>query len=83
MSNSKNPFEIRLEILKMAQDMLNTSYQESVNLAWTAMEKTVEFQNNTIEDTRKYWESIKPEMYTPEQILEKANELYAFVTKKD
>jgi len=32
---------------------------------------------------QEYFESIKPPMYTPEEVIKKAEELYTFVTKKE
>ena len=34
-SSNKNPFEIRLEILKMAKEMMDRQYDENVSLAHT------------------------------------------------
>ena len=81
--SSKNPFEVRLEVLKMAQDMMNQSYSESTQMAWSMIEKTAEYQNKSMEEMQKYFESIKPDMYTPDDVVKKANELYEFITKKD
>lgn len=72
---TKNPFEIRLEILKMAKDMLEFNYNEHVNLAHRMIDQMSVTQDNAA----AMFENIKPKMYTPSEILEKAHELYSFV----
>lgn len=79
MSN-KNPFEVRLEVLKMAQEMVDKAYQESTQLAWSMVEKAAEYQNKSMAEMQTYFETLKPKMYSPQDIVAKANELYEFVT---
>ena len=79
MSTSKNPFEVRLEVLKMAQDMVNQSYNESTQMAWSMIEKTAEYQNKSMADMQTYFETLKPKMYSPADVVAKANELYEFI----
>jgi adenosylmethionine-8-amino-7-oxononanoate aminotransferase len=84
--NSKNPFEIRLEILKMAKEMMDTSYQDAMNGWWNMASSYAESANKTTEDFLKQSEELmksKPAMYTPKDMMEKAQELYSFVAKKD
>jgi len=84
MSNSKNPFEIRLEVLKMAQEMVSNQWQDSQNLAWDMVNQIAEYQGKTITDLKDYYDALKPVMYTPQDVVSKANELYEFVCcKKD
>ena len=80
---TKNPFEIRLDVLKMAQDMNEQAYQESKDMAWSMIEKTADYQEKTMDDMKAYFDAIKPPMYTPEDVIKKAEELYKFVTTKD
>ena len=85
MSN-KNPFEIRLEVLKMAQEMLMQTYQDAQAIAWSMVEKTAEYQNKTIADMadmQEYYENIKPHMFTPDEVIDKANKLYEFIVSKE
>ena len=64
----KNPFEIRTEVLAMAKDYMDKQYALNVEMA-----------QKMAGETAKAME----EMYTVEELLEKANEFYSFVTKKD
>lgn len=82
MSN-KNPFEIRLEVLEMAKGLMERQYDDASALAWSLVENTAKYQNKTMEEVKEFYSSIKPSMYTPKEVIEKANELYSFVTKKD
>lgn len=85
MSN-KNPFEIRLEILKMAKEMMDRQYDETSAMWWSLSEKVAETANkSTSELVSKSQElmSMKPTMYSPKEMMEKAQELYSFVSKKD
>ncbi|NBP02690.1 MAG: hypothetical protein EBU90_21735 [Proteobacteria bacterium] len=74
MSN-KNPFEIRLELLKMAREYLDQQWNVNVNLAHEVLSKAM--QNG--EDVAKMWNKFIPEIYSIDDITKKANELYKFV----
>lgn len=78
-SSNKNPFEIRLEILKMAKEMMDRQYDENVALAHTMVAEFKE-QGKSAQD---FLSEYTPKMYQPSEIMEKATELYSFVTKKD
>jgi hypothetical protein len=83
---SKNPFEIRLEVLKMAKEMMDQSYQDSMNAWWNMASSYAEAANKTTEDFLKQSEELmksKPAMYSPTDIMTKAQELYSFVAKKE
>ena len=71
---NKNPFEIRAEILQLAKDYLDQSYQ--MNLAF--MQKAAEQGKKTFEE---YQEATK--MYSMEELMNKAKEMYSFVSTKD
>ena len=78
-TSNKNPFEIRLEILKMAKEMMDRQYEDQVALAHAMMNEFKE-AGKTAED---YFSKYAPKMYDPKAIMEKAQELYGFVSKKD
>ena len=73
MSN-KNPFEIREDVLAMAKDYMDQSWHMNMEFTKTMFEAG----KKTAEDME---EAMKP--YSIDAMLEKANEMYAFVTKKD
>ena len=53
---SKNPYEIRFDLLNMAKDMLDRQYEQASNMAWSAFEKAAE-QNK---DIYKRWKNMSP-----------------------
>ena len=83
---SKNPFEIRFEVMKMAKEMMDTHYNDSMNAWWTLVNSYAENHNKAVHEILTESEELmktKPIMYTPKEIMEKAQELYGFVSKKD
>ena len=75
---SMNPFEIRLETLRMAKEMLDQQYQTQSDLMYRMIDQTQDVNGNIKEAYDKY----VPTMYKPEEIVNKANELYAYVCEK-
>lgn len=83
---TKNGFEIRLEVLKMAKEMMDTTYNDSMNAWWNLANTYAEAHNKSVEEFIKQSEELaktKPAMYSPADIMTKAQELYGFVSKKD
>lgn len=74
MSN-KNPFEIRAEMLTLAKDYMDQQYNMNVQFA----EKALAQGKKTFEE---YQEAIT-KMYSMEELMDKAKEMYSFVSKKD
>ncbi len=81
---NKNGFEIRLEVLKMAKEMMDQQYSEASNAYWNAIHSTAEKWNTSLDEAIKQMSSLTPPtMYTPADIMSKAQELYGFVSKRD
>lgn len=78
MSN-KNPFEIRSEVLSMAKEYMDQQYQMNVEFARRIFDEAVEAKTVALDS----WKSYVPEMYSVEDLMKKAQELYGFVLKKD
>ena len=76
---TKTPYEIRFDLLQMAKEMLDRQYDQSVQMAWQALEKSMETNKTLYKDVEKY----VPKMFTPEEIVEQAERLQEFVNKKD
>ena len=72
--STKNPFEIRAEMLAMAKDYMDQQWQ--MNLMFT---------ERMFEEGKKSMEEVQDAMklYSIEELQEKAKELYSFVSKKD
>jgi hypothetical protein len=80
---NKNGFEIRLEVLKMAKEMMDQQYNDATNAYWSMLNTVAEKWNSSVEDLVKQTQDVKPMMYTPAEMMEKAQELYSFVSKKE
>jgi hypothetical protein len=74
MSN-KNPFEIRLEILKMAKEYLETQYNTNLAFAQEVFAKALE-SGQVMQDN---FQSFIPKSYSIEDIMKKSQELYGFI----
>jgi len=73
MSN-KNPFEIRQEILELAKDYMDKQWE--MNLEFT---KSMYSQGNKNIDELQ--DAFSP--YSMAELMERAKEMYSFVSKKD
>jgi len=77
MSN-KNPFEIRAEMLQLAKEYLDQQYHMNI-----------QFYENMIAEGEKARKDVESnlkdayKMYSMEDLMDKAKELYGFVAKKD
>ena len=70
----KNPFEIRAEMLQMAKDYMDQQYKMNIQLSTDMYDQG---QKNMVELQDAY------KMYSVEDMMEKAKEMYSFVSKKD
>jgi len=73
MSN-KNPFEIRAEMLQLAKDYMDQQYHMNVQFA----ENMVQQGKQTMEEAKETYK-----MYSMDELMDKAKEMYSFVSKKD
>ncbi len=73
MSN-KNPFEIRAEVLQLAKDYMDQQYHMNLNFA----EKMFEQGKMVQEEYAKAFT-----MYSTDDLMKKAQEMYSFVSKKE
>lgn len=80
MSN-KNPYEIRLECLQMAKEMMDREYEEASTRYWEAINHFAGMYGKNIEEAKKIFEDNMPKMYQPEEMMKKAKEFYDFVNK--
>jgi hypothetical protein len=70
----KNPFEIRAEMLQMAKDYMDQQYKMNIQLSTDMYDQG---QKSMVELQDAY------KMYSVEDMMEKAKEMYSFVSKKD
>ena len=72
--STKNPFEIRAEMLQLAKDYMDQQYHMNVQFA----EQMVEQNKKTIEELQDTYK-----MYSMEELMAKAKEMYSFVSTKE
>ena len=74
---NKNPFEIRAEMLQLAKEYMDQQYHMNI-----------QFYENMIAEGNKAREDIETQvkdayrMYSVDELMEKAKEMYAFVSEK-
>jgi hypothetical protein len=73
-----NPFEIRAEMLKMAQDYLEKQQEINTQFAKQAFDQLVV----TGQKVQSDWQAYAPKMYDFSEVIAKAKELYGFVNAK-
>lgn len=77
MSN-KNPFEIRLETLKMAKEMMDQQVDMQQQLMYQMLDEAKDAGKSVKDVMDKY----TPDMYNPSKVIEKAQEFYEYISKK-
>jgi hypothetical protein len=76
---AKTPYEIRLDLLTMAKDMLDKQYEAASNMAWKAFEKAAEDNK----DMYKSFDQYIPKMFRPDEVISQAEKLQEFINRKD
>jgi hypothetical protein len=70
-----NPFEIRAQMLSMAQEYLQKQQEINLDFAGRTFEQLVKEGKKVAED----WQEYAPKMYSFDEVLKEANKLYGFV----
>jgi hypothetical protein len=76
---SKNPYEIRLDVLKMAQEMLETE-QRAKELAFKEKIETLRSTKGDGQHLLDFVDKNAPTGYKPEDVLNRSYALYEFVS---
>jgi hypothetical protein len=71
-----NPYQIRTDVMSMAKEMLDKTYDTQMTLAYTVMNQ---YKGNA-EQALDLWNTYVPKMYTPEELKKQAETLYEFVS---
>jgi len=74
---TKNPYEIRTELLNLAQDYLQNQFEANKQFANQAYHQMLELGKVKPED----WAQFAPKFYDFGDIIAKAKELYGFVNE--
>ena len=75
---AKNPFEIRAEMVQLAKDYMDQQYQ----LNWSMAQQAMENLNKHSKDYAEQVKELMPKPYTMGELIDKATELYSFVSRK-
>lgn len=75
---NKTPFEIRADLLKLAQDHLEAQYDANLSFATDIFYKLVKEGTATAETFKQF----VPTFPTTTEVLAKAKEFYSFVSDK-
>lgn len=75
---TKSPFEIRADLVKLAQDHLESSYQANLDFAQETFATMVKNGTETMGNMSKYM----PKYFDTDAVLAKAKEFYSFVSTK-
>jgi len=70
-----NPFELRAQMLSMAQEYLQQQQEINLDFAGRTFEQLVKEGKKVTED----WQQYAPKMHSLEDVLKEANKLYGFV----
>lgn len=70
----KTGFEIRADMLQLAKDYMDQQYHMNISFA----EKLMEQGKKNMDELQEYYQ-----MYSTEELMEKAKEMYSFVSNKD
>lgn len=76
---SKNPFEVRLDIMKMAQEMLESEQAAKEQKYLQKLEALKAAKRNETEIV-SFIDTNAPNRYTPEEVITRASTLYNFVS---
>lgn len=78
MQGNKTPYEVRLDILKMAQEMLNNEKRIEENTFFAKLE-TLRASNTPADEINTFIDTNKPKMYEPSEVVARSSALYSFV----
>ena len=76
--STKNPYEIRTELLAQAQEYLQSQFEANKQFAEQTYQTMIELGKVQPED----WAKFAPKFYDFGDILAKAKELYSFVNNE-
>jgi hypothetical protein len=75
---NKTPYEIRLDVLKMAQEMMDKELELKRNEQLRRIDLYVQSKDNICPEEILSHHDLK--MYSPEEVITKATQLYNFVS---
>lgn len=78
---NKNPFEVRLDVMKMAQEMLDKEHYAKEQKYLQKLDELKRLNGDRYsQDITNFIEKNAPAAYTPEEVITRASALYNFVS---
>jgi hypothetical protein len=78
-TSGRSPYEIRLELLQLAQEHLQATFDRQMTFSTEVLRLASDAQAQSVDDLK----ALMPKVFTFQDILDKATELYSFVQKRD
>jgi len=79
MQANKTPFEVRLDVLKMAQEMLDRETDIKQNTFIAKLETLRNDPKASANSINTFIDTHSPKMYEPSEVVARSSTLYAFV----
>jgi cell fate (sporulation/competence/biofilm development) regulator YmcA (YheA/YmcA/DUF963 family) len=76
---NKTPYEVRLDVMKMAQEMLDRESQTEEAKFYMKLE-TLRTANASMNEINNFIDNYKPKVYNENDIVARSSTLYTFVT---
>jgi len=79
MQANKTPFEVRLDVLKMAQEMLDRETDIKQNTFFAKLETLRNDPKASANAINAFIDTHSPKMYEPSEVVARSSALYTFV----
>jgi hypothetical protein len=79
MQANKTPFEVRLDILKMAQEMLDRETDIKQNAFNAKLDTIRNDPKSSADSINAFIDTHSPKMYEPSEVVARSTALYSFV----
>lgn len=76
---NKTPYEVRLDVMKMAQEMLDREVQSEETKFYMKLE-TLRTANVSTKEINNFIDTYKPKVYNENDVVARSSALYNFVT---
>jgi phage tail sheath gpL-like len=76
---NKTPYEVRLDVMKMAQEMLDREAQTEETKFYMKLE-TLRTANASKDEINNFIDTYKPKVYNENDVVARSSALYNFVT---
>ena len=79
MQANKTPYELRLDVIKMAQEMLAQKTQIEQNKFYAKLETLRADKSHSVNELNKFIDENTPKMYDTSEVVAHSRALYSFV----